>query len=235
MHLYNALVLRDYNSPGNTAFREFFRPNPHFVPNWLGPHLLPVLMNWLSPMAAEKTLLTAYLILLPLAIRYALIGIRSRARVLSIAALPFVPNNFYHMGFEDFCLSLVGFFTAIGFFARRRNRFGWNHSATLAVILLATYLTHLVSVVMVLPLLMLCGISQYWSRQQPVLVRIKHSLPLAAAMVPVSGVTLFFMLGRHTTAMLHPWPQGWSHRLFFLVSWMKAYQFRDLVPGLPSL
>ena len=193
--------------------------------------MLPLLARAVPAAVAEKLLLSAYLILLPLSVRYALRSVRRRAGMLAVAALPFVPNQFYHMGFHDFCLSLAGFFFVAGFWFRRRRAFGWPQAIGLAALLLTLYLTHLVSLVMALPLIGLTALALYAPGGEPWTAKLRRLLPVGLSMVPVLLWAASFTFASHGGQQSDPFPRGWSHRFFFLIDWMKAYQYRDLLSG----
>src|SRR5215831_15066252 len=79
-HLENAVILREYNWPDRELFRTFYLINPNPEPNWVGHLALAGLMALgLPPLLAEKVLLTGYLLLLPLAVRYAMTALRADA------------------------------------------------------------------------------------------------------------------------------------------------------------
>lgn len=132
-HGYVAIVVRDYDRLDRPEFREFFEKNDRSVPNWIAPHLLPILAKIFPVEVGEKILLSAYLILLPLSARYALGAIRPRTAALAITVIPFVPVFYYYMGFLDFCLSMPFFFFAVGYWLKngavlaRGRRLGWRH------------------------------------------------------------------------------------------------------------
>jgi hypothetical protein len=230
LHLYNAIVLRDYNRPDRPLFRAFFIPNTRIIPNWVCPHLLIVLVRWLPPRTAEKLILSIYVLLFPLAVRYCLKGIRRHAGGLAIAALPFVPNQFYHMGFQDFCLSLAGFFLTLGFYIRRRKRFSLQDAFILAILFLATYLTHLLSAVMLLPMIGLIALFQALADGRTLYQRVRKFLPVALAMLPITLAIFHFLLEPHPTDSPFGYPKGWIHRFYFLIAWMRGLGWLDLVP-----
>jgi hypothetical protein len=209
------------------------------------------MMRVMSPQTAEKLLLTAYLLLLPLSMRYALGAIRPRAASLAIVALPMVPNYHYHMGFQDFCISLAGFFVIAGYWLRRRRNFGWRHGAIMTLMLLGLYFIHAVSTIEVLMLLGIISITWYgrgnWERfarekriAPEISARVWRVAPLALAMLPVSILILTFIYyhGGNGAALRggdplpwNPWPRGWAHRLYHVASWLKGYRYIGLVPA----
>ena len=147
-HAYAAVVAHDYYRPDRSRFREFFLINDQIVPNWMCPHLLPLLAGAFSAEVAVKIILSAYLIVLPISVRYALRSIRRRAADLAIAIFPFVPNFYYHEGFLDFCVAIPVFFIVIGYWFNHRRRWKLRHTAMLAILLFICFLCHLVPTVL---------------------------------------------------------------------------------------
>ncbi len=230
LHLYNAVAFRDYHNADRPMFRRIFRQNTEIVPNWVAPHALPVLLRFLEPELAEKLLFSLYLIAFPLAVRYCLKSIRPSAAPLSLAALAWVPNQFYHMGFEDFCLSLPLFFLTLGYFLRHRRGFGYLHGSVLAALLLLTYITHLLSAAMVLPVIGMVALFEAWPMRRTLAGRVRALMPMVLAMVPVTAVALYFLLQPHPTTRSFEYPKGWAHRFYFIISWMRGLGWLDLIP-----
>jgi hypothetical protein len=147
-HLENAVILREHHR--RPFLQEFYDLNTHFDPNWFGHLVLAGLMSALPVLAAEKVLLTGYLVLLPLSARYALNAVRPGAGFLAVLAFPFAQNFLYHMGFFNFSYSLAVFFLVVGYWLRHQARFGPRQTLTLAALVMLLYFCHLVSVVMAL-------------------------------------------------------------------------------------
>lgn len=144
-HLENAVILREYANARWPAVRTFYTINPNPDPNWLTHLVLAGLMFVVPPSVAEKLMLSGYVILLPLALRYAVRAVRPEAHFLAVLAFPFVPNLFLHMGFYNFCYSLPLFFFVVGYWLRHRDRFGWREALGLMLLGLLLYFGHLVS------------------------------------------------------------------------------------------
>lgn len=151
-HLENAVILRDYGRPDRPLLRDFYTLSTDFDPNWFGHLVLTGLMTFLPPLIAEKVLLSGYVILLPLAVRYALNGVRPGAGWLAVLSFPFAQHFLYHMGFHNFCYSLAVLFLVAGYWLRHAERFGIRQTLTLAALVVLLYFCHLVAVVMALML-----------------------------------------------------------------------------------
>ena len=72
VHIENANIIFDYFHPDRTIFREYYILNKNLEPTWLVHLVLASLMYIMPIFIVEKTLLSGYVILLPLSIRYAL-------------------------------------------------------------------------------------------------------------------------------------------------------------------
>ena len=78
--------------------------------------------------AAEKALVAAYVVLLPLALRYALRGVDPRADWLAVVAVPFTPHYLFTYGFYNLCLGLGLGLLVVGLALRQRD--GWTPRTT---------------------------------------------------------------------------------------------------------
>lgn len=147
-HINNANVIREYYHPDRTVFREYYTLNNKLEPTWFLHLILAGLMYLASAAIAEKILLTAYVILLPFSIRYALRAIRPGAEFLSILAFPFIYNYLLHMGFYSFSYSLPMFFFTVGYWLKYHGRLTFRKALTLASLSLGLYFCHMVSLFM---------------------------------------------------------------------------------------
>ena len=157
-HLENAQILREYNFPDRTAFRDYYTLNAHLNPNWLGHLILAGLLWVFPPLIAEKLLLSGYVILLPLGARYALRALDPESEFLALLAFPFVYNYLLSMGFYNFVYSLPIFFFVVGRWLKDRGMLTPAAVARLAVLNLVLFFSHLVSLVMALGLIALLGL-----------------------------------------------------------------------------
>ena len=141
-HLSMAHALRQYGEPEGLYLREYFVRNEEAIPNRFVFFLLADVLRFLSLPVAEKVLLSAYVILLPLAARYALRAVRPGAGFLAFLSFPFVYNFLLNMGFYNFCFSLAAFLFSLGFWLRHRGRLGIGRTAVLALLILWTWFCH---------------------------------------------------------------------------------------------
>lgn len=146
-HLENAAIVREYHDPARTAFRAYYVFNQRFTPNWAGHLALAGLVSVMPPLVAEKVFLSGYVILLPVAVRYAVAAVGRDSGFLALLGFPFVYNYLLHMGFYTFSYSLAMFFFVSGYWLKHRQRFGLRETVTLAMLSLLLYFCHIVSTV----------------------------------------------------------------------------------------
>jgi len=207
-HLANASILLDYGNPAHTALRKYYVLNRTFTPNWVGHLMLAAMMTRLPPLTAEKVFLSGYVVLFPLAIRYALGAVRADARFLAALGFPFVYSYPLHMGFYTFCYSLAMFWLVSGYWLRHRERLGVRETVTMAAGGVLLYLAHPVSAVavfvevgLVAVYVALSGVRRPRRREGSAGAR-TNIAPLTNAMValaPAGVLTLLFLLWNRQT------------------------------------
>ncbi|HEV8578972.1 MAG TPA: hypothetical protein VGX68_07790 [Thermoanaerobaculia bacterium] len=157
-HQALAFILRQYDGPDAGLLRQYYLPNREALPNWFIFFLMSRVLGFVSVPMAEKLLLTAYVVLLPLGVRYALRAIDPRAAFLSVLVFPFTYNYLFQMGFFNFCFSLAAFFFTLGYWLEASRRMSALRTAGLALLVLWVYFCHPVTLVMtVAALLTLAG------------------------------------------------------------------------------
>lgn len=142
-HLYNAAVLAFYHQI--PAFRDFYTIHVSAAGNVLAQALQSILLRTAGELAAEKVLLTLYVVLLPLSFRALLATVTPKASPLLLMAFVILPNFFLYMGFWNFCLSIPLAFLTLVWFRRRRNLSDPLTLLLLCVLSLLTYSAHLLS------------------------------------------------------------------------------------------
>ncbi len=224
-HVENAKILLDYDKPAFEELRVFYVLNIDAFPNWLSHLALAGLMTVVGPALAEKLFLTAYVLLLPLAFRYALGGLRADASHLWPLILPFVYNHFLHLGFYNLAFAAIPFFLILGWWTRRAGRLGPGGTAALGSLLLFVYFCHLVTLLLVLGAL---GLLAVWlglrelAGSAPDRLRSAglRFIALAAAAVPSLLLVLRFLSGQRTERSL----EGPT----FLERWTDLWRMQEL-------
>lgn len=149
-HQALAYALRVYDRPEGAPLRQYLMRNSEALPNWFVFFLQAKVLAFVSVAAAEKILIAAYVLLLPLGLRYALRGVSRDAGFLAALGLPFTYNFLFGMGFLNFCWSLAAFLFAFGFYLRRRARFRPRDVLPMALLAAWVYFCHPVTLVMLL-------------------------------------------------------------------------------------
>ncbi|MAF10582.1 hypothetical protein CMK11_09030 [Candidatus Poribacteria bacterium] len=146
-HINNANVLREYDHPDRTVFREYYVLNTNPEPNWAGHIILAALMYIVPMLVAEKLLLSGYVVLLAISARYAAGAVRPEGRWVAILAFPFTYNFLLHMGFYNFCYSLPMYFLVLGLWVRHGDTLGLRETVLLGVAAVGLYFAHVLSLV----------------------------------------------------------------------------------------
>ena len=150
IHLEIAAVLRDLLSGTPSILGRYFELNPHWAqPNWLVYPPLIALSALVSAPIAEKLLLSGYVILFPLALRYALGQVRSEGTYLAFFGFPLVLGYLLHMGFYNFSFGLVAYLATVGYWFGHRRRLTVRSTAAFAGLLLLAFFCHLLAWAMV--------------------------------------------------------------------------------------
>jgi hypothetical protein len=157
-HQALTFILRQYDHPGAGLLRQYYLPNREALPNWFIFFLMVKALGLVTVPVAEKLLLSAYVLLLPLSARYALRAIDREAGFLALLAFPFLYNFTFSMGFFNFCFSLAAFLFTVGYWLKHSERMGLGRTALLTLLVLWVYFCHPVTlVVTVAALLTLAG------------------------------------------------------------------------------
>lgn len=144
-HLAGARVLADLlTGPGAAVYRHYYTVDLFPSPNLLAGLVLAGLVRLTTPTAAEKLLIGGYVVLFPLGLRYALVGVSRSARWLAFLAFPLTFGYLFWYGFYGYCYGVALALFTIGFALRRRRAWRVHSALGLAVLLLLTYAAHLV-------------------------------------------------------------------------------------------
>ncbi len=141
-------ILREIGTPGGAYLRDYFVLQTEAFPNWFIYVIMGKVLGFLSIPLAEKVLLSAYAVLLPMSFRYALGAMDRRATLFATFSLPFIYGYHFWMGFYNFCFGVAGFFLALGWWLRHRERLGVGRTVVLALLVLGVYFCHPVPLVL---------------------------------------------------------------------------------------
>lgn len=151
-HVANADVMRKISDPAHSIFVQYYYVSRAPTPNLVGHLLLAGLLYIVKPLIAEKVLVSLYIVLFPVAVRYAVRGIRKQATPLAFLAFPMIYSYVFAQGFYNFCLSIPVFFFVVGYWVRNRDRLNIPRGLALAALAMLLYGSHLFS------LMMACGV-----------------------------------------------------------------------------
>jgi hypothetical protein len=200
-HLYNAAVLAQWS--GQPVYRQYYEL--HFTPagNLLFQFALAGMIQVLSPVAIEKLLLTAYIVLFALAFLWLIEIVNPRARWFALFGLIFIPNGFFQVGFWNFIFSIPLALLALRYFLRGRAGATPLWLGLLTVWGLAVYEMHMASwMVLALAIGLFCAydLLELLVKERKLPARtvlgsaIRVAMPLVT-LAPPLVLTLWFMLG----------------------------------------
>ncbi|MEO8481441.1 MAG: hypothetical protein ABI634_04475 [Acidobacteriota bacterium] len=159
-HEAMAYLVRTYDQPAGRIFHDYFVPSPGLSPNALIFVLMARVLGFVSVPTAAKLVISAYVVLLPLAYRYVLRTVAPDRLQLSYLAFPFIYSWPLNMGFLNFCLSLAAFFFALGFWWRHERSWRVREGILFGLLALGVYFCHVVSFVMLLGIVATATITQ---------------------------------------------------------------------------
>ena len=107
VHVYNAYILKPYQNPALYKMREIFQLNWTIFPNWVSHLLMAGSMFVVSPLIAEKILLTLCILGVPLAFLYFQRRVDPANDCYVWPGFLFSYYYLLHMGFYNFSLSFV--------------------------------------------------------------------------------------------------------------------------------
>lgn len=140
-HLYNAFILNHYNDP-NYVFQQFYDIRHTLIPNWTSHALLALFMRFVTPLTAEKLLLTGYVILMATALLYLTTTVKKDAKPLAFLGFPFIYNGLFVMGFYNYVLGIGLMLISIGYWWRNVQGISRKTILILGILMLLLYFTH---------------------------------------------------------------------------------------------
>ncbi len=176
-HVENAAILRSFFG-GWGVVRQFYQLSPTLIPNVLGHGLLAALLCVFPPNVSEKILVSAYVILLPLAGRYAIRSINPKGSWAAFLLFPLIYNRPFERGFYNFSIGLVLMFFVIGYWVANRERLSVWRLVSLMALSFLLYLSHLSTAVAAIGVIVFLALYSRQDRSSGV------ALKTFAALVP---------------------------------------------------
>jgi hypothetical protein len=220
-HVYNAWVLGHLASPAPVPLlREYYYINPQPVPNCLTHVALIALMRALPPAAAEKALLSVYVLLWAVALWYLAGAIDHERAWLALLGLPFLWNALLGLGFYNFCFSVPLFLLTLGWWWRHRERPGLAFAVAVNALLVLCYFAHILAADLALAGIGVLWLSS-WRRE-----RWRGHLVQLAILAPAAVLPFWFTVVRHG-GPIYPPAATWSARWDELAHLRPLEQFTE--------
>lgn len=235
-HLYGATVLAHYNDSAHPIYRMMYHLDPFPSPNLLTEPVTALLVRVVSLGVAEKVIFGAYVVLLPVALRYAARGVRRDSGWLWVAALPLTFNFLFFYGFVNFWYGTVLCLFVAGYVLRHHSRWRPWPTVWLGFLLLLCYLAHLVPFGLALVFVVAVAVARtiedvrggaaVWSALA------RRAAPPCLAAVPGLALTAAFLL--HTNEAGAPtwsFPPGHFPGLVTLWTPIVTFSYMEAVPA----
>lgn len=213
-HLYNAELLRQLVSSASVAMGDYFVLNAHPDPTWFMHVLLTGLLFVVSPALLLKLIISGYVLLLPLGLRYAIRGVSKQSDYLALLAFPFIYGYTFHVGMFSFSYAVVSGFFLLGYWLRCAAGQSGGQLLALFSLALLTYALHVVVFGVVLLVITILAVSEIFTdwrlgmansnRAWVTLWRVgwQRGVRVALAFLPVVILAAAFLLSRETYSFL---------------------------------
>ena len=205
-HIYNAYLLKEYNNPAMYKVRECFELNLTLFPNWFSHALMAGLMFLVSPLVAEKILLTLCIALSPLSLFYCLRAIvggnaetsfGSGNQILGLIGFLFGYNYLLHMGFYNFAISFPVFFFLLGYWWRHHESMSPANIGVFYVLMILMYFCHISTYGLMLVTLSICALR--------LIVTPRKLLVFAGYMLPAGFIMINYLLNDASDKLYRYW------------------------------
>ncbi len=198
-HLNNAQILSQFTNPAYN-FQKIYDLRLQPFPNWLSHAGLAALIRIFPPLAAEKILLSLYVIGFPLAFIYFIGAVDPAKKPLGLLSFAFIYNYLFMMGFYNFVFSIPLAFWALGYFWKRRMRLTLGQVIVLNLLLLLVYFGHMITYLVVLGSIAFVAVvhfaGQWITRRGKTLQRELASLGISlASLTPSIPLLVNYYLG----------------------------------------
>jgi hypothetical protein len=141
VHLFNAKLLIDHFNQETKTETFYFQLNRVIPPNVLGHVTLAFLIKLFGTASSENILIAVYLVALALSYRYFIRSVATDSSGYECIIFPFLYNMHVYWGFYNFCLSIIFFLLATGYWIRRSTRPSAISCAALSLLVLLAYLS----------------------------------------------------------------------------------------------
>jgi hypothetical protein len=151
-HIHNANIIHSLLFDSDHAWAPYVELNTFVSPNLLGHYLLLMVIQIVGEQNGDRVMAVLCMASLFFALRYLLRALKVD-RIMLLLPLCFLLNTPLFSGFFSFMLGLAAMFVSTGYFVRLRDIMWKNpmpvrQSGALALLLVVTYLLHLVPAVL---------------------------------------------------------------------------------------
>jgi hypothetical protein len=144
-HLKNAWMLKDMILDAHSVFHQYFVINNTPNPNWFLHLFYALLMMIVPAFVAEKIFLVLYVIFLPLSFRYLVRQINPGNSFIALLIFPLIYNISFYYGFYNFCISIIFYFYAIGYWLKHKGLFNFRTGSIFLLLITLTFFSHPIS------------------------------------------------------------------------------------------
>lgn len=196
-HIYNAYIIKEYDHPDYTKYREVYEKNIKPFPNWTAHAFFLATLYVMPPLVAEKLFVTLCVVAVPLSLFYFLKQVDRRLMFFGLLGFLYSYHHLLHLGFYGFSLSFPLYFLALGYWWKHRTQLTLRSALILNLLAFATYFAHLFSYAMLLLSVsvlaltevgLICGSSRTFGE------RIRDLARTVVALMPAYVVMLMVLL-----------------------------------------
>jgi len=140
-HLYNVNIIKQLIW-GNELFAKFYEINSLPIPNWTSHFILSFFHFFLPAWLAEKALLILYVLGMALSFRFLVKTISPQNISLSILIFPFIYSFLFHLGFYNFSISFILYFTSLAYWLNSFQNNSYRHYIYMFLLINIAYFTN---------------------------------------------------------------------------------------------
>ena len=196
-HLGGAFSLGQLITGAAGPFGRYLQLDWFPTPNTSPELLLALLLRGLDQDLAAKILMAGYIVALPLAMVYAVRGVRPASAWIALFALPLTFTLTFEYGFYNYSYATAGFLVVAGFVARHRREVGGRNLLLLGALLLLVYSMHMIpfaEALLFLGTVALWDAIADWRSRRSIWPALRaHVVPAALAAAPSTLLLLVFM------------------------------------------
>ena len=144
-HNYNTFLLNEYHFGDFSYFREFYQKNTSLDPNLFTNYFQLLIAKLFSFGVSDKIIMSLYIILFPLSIRYAIQAINKDSVFIAVLSIPITYNAVMLLGFHSFILSFPVAFFLVGYFFRHSDNWTITSAFVFSLFSVILYFTHIVA------------------------------------------------------------------------------------------